>query len=187
MGPKRTLFVLVASLSLVASIAPAAYAASPTIPTSYPRAETMYTSGTMYGPPGDFNPIKNWDYATGTLGLLYEPLFMYNPLTDKFIPWLAQSGSWTGAKEYTLKLRDGLTWSDGKPLTADDVVYTVNLGKFSSVPYSTLWNYLQSATAVDSTTVKFEFSTAQYQEWSNWLYSWGSCPSTSGTGGPRPT
>jgi peptide/nickel transport system substrate-binding protein len=176
MGPKRTLFVLVASLSLVASIAPAAYAASPTIPTSYPRSETLYTSGTMWGPPGDFNPIKNWDYTTGTLGLLYEPLFMYNPLTDKFIPWLAQSGSWTGAKEYTLKLRAGLTWSDGKPLTADDVIYTVNLGKMASVPYSTLWNYLASATKVDATTVKFTFSKAQYQEWANWLYSWGIVP-----------
>ena len=150
MGPKRRLIVLLASVSLVAALFPAGVGAAQPIPTTYPRNETLYTSGTMWGPPGDFNPIKNWDYTTGTLGLLYEPLFMYNPLTDKFIPWLAKSGSWTGAKEYTLKLRDGITWSDGKPLTADDVVYTVNLGKLSSVPYSTLWNFLASATKVDT-------------------------------------
>lgn len=173
MRPKRTLLVLLASVTLLAGTAPAASAA---VPTSYPRNETMYTSGTMWGPPGDFNPIKNWDYSTGTLGLLYESLFVYNPLSDKFIPWLAQSGSWTGSKEYTLKLREGIKWSDGKPLTSADVVYTVDLGKLSSVPYSTLWSYLQSATAVDATTVKFTFSKALYQEWSNWLYSWGIVP-----------
>jgi peptide/nickel transport system substrate-binding protein len=175
-GPKRRLIVLLASVSLVAALFPAGVGAAQPIPTTYPRNETLYTSGTMWGPPGDFNPIKNWDYTTGTLGLLYEPLFMYNPLTDKFIPWLAKSGSWTGAKEYTLKLRDGITWSDGKPLTADDVVYTVNLGKLSSVPYSTLWNFLASATKVDTLTVKFTFSKSLYQEWANWLYSWGIVP-----------
>jgi peptide/nickel transport system substrate-binding protein len=167
--------VMLASVSLLAAIFPAATGAA-TIPTSYPRSETLYTGGTMWGPPGDFNPIKNWDYATGTLGLVYETLFLYNPLTDKFTPWLAQSGSWTGPKEYTIKLRDGIKWSDGQPLTADDVVYTVNLGKLASVPYSTLFNYLLSATKVDTLTVKFTFSKAQYQEWSNWLYSWAIVP-----------
>ena len=170
MGLKRRLFVLLASASLVGALFPAAAsAAGPTIPSSYPRNQTLYTSGTMYGPPTDFNPVAG-GYVTGTFGLLYESLFLYNPLTDKFIPWLAKSGSWTGAKTYTLKLRSGLTWNDGTPLTAADVVYTFNLGKLSSVPYSTLWNFLQSATAVDNLTVQFTFSKALYQEWSNALY-----------------
>ena len=170
MGLKRRLFVLLASASLVGALFPAAAsAAGPTIPSSYPRNQTLYTSGTMYGPPTDFNPVAG-GYVTGTFGLLYESLFLYNPLTDKFIPWLAQSGSWTGAKTYTLKLRSGLTWNDGSPLTAADVVYTFKLGQLSSVPYSTLWNFLQSVTAVDNLTVQFTFSKALYQEWSNALY-----------------
>lgn len=169
MSPKRRLMVLLTSLSLLAAIFPAATGAAE-IPTTYPRSETLYTSGTMYGPPGDFNPIKDWDYTTGTFGLLYESLFLYNPLNDKFSPWLAQSGSWTGAKEYTLKLRTGLKWTDGTALTADDVVYTANLGKLASVPYSTLWSFLSAVTKVDATTVKFTFSVANYQEWATWLY-----------------
>jgi peptide/nickel transport system substrate-binding protein len=170
LGLKQRLFVLLASASLVGALFPAAAsAAGPVIPSSYPRDQTLYTSGTMYGPPTDFNPVAG-GYVTGTFGLLYESLFLYNPLTDKFIPWLAQSGSWTGAKTYTLKLRSGLTWNDGTPLTAADVVYTFNLGKLNSVPYSTLWNFLQSVTAVDNLTVQFTFSTALYQEWSNALY-----------------
>jgi peptide/nickel transport system substrate-binding protein len=171
LGLKRRLFVLLASASLVGALFPAAASAAGPgpVPGSYPRDQTLYTSGTMYGPPVDFNPVGP-NYVTGTFGLLYESLFLYNPLTDKFIPWLAQSGSWTGAKTYTLKLRSGLTWNDGTPLTAADVVYTFNLGKLNSVPYSTLWNFLQSVTAVDDLTVQFTFSKALYQEWSNALY-----------------
>ncbi|WP_433498724.1 ABC transporter substrate-binding protein [Sphaerimonospora sp. CA-214678] len=138
---------------------------------SFPRNETLYTSGTQWGPPANWNPLREWDYATGTKGLAYETLFLYDPNTDEFSPWLAESGDWTGDKEYTLKLRQGITWSDGKPFTADDVVFTFELGKMETVPYHPLWTWLTSAEAVDEHTVTFTFSVANYQEWANHLYS----------------
>src|SRR5690606_41510425 len=88
---------------------------------SLPRHETLYTSGTQWGPPANWNPIREWDHATGTKGLVYETLFHYDPNTGQHVPWLAESGSWTGDTVYELKLRQGVTWSDGKPFTADDV------------------------------------------------------------------
>ncbi len=57
----------------------------------------------------------------------------YDTLTDKAaddfatIPGLAES--WEGSedgKTYTYTLREGLEWSDGEPLTADDIAFTVN-------------------------------------------------------------
>ncbi|MBP2704569.1 ABC transporter substrate-binding protein [Microbispora sp. RL4-1S] len=138
---------------------------------SLPRNQTLYTSGTQWGPPSNWNPLREWDSATGTKGFVYETLFIYDPDADTFTPWLAQSGEWTGPKEYTLKLRPGITWSDGKPLTADDVVFTFELGKMETVPYHPLWSWLKTAEAVDAHTVKFTFSTANYQEWANHLYS----------------
>ncbi|GLW25711.1 ABC transporter substrate-binding protein [Microbispora amethystogenes] len=138
---------------------------------AFPRNQTLYTSGTQWGPPANWNPLREWDFATGTKGLVYETLFMYDPNTDRFSPWLAESGDWTGGLEYTLKLRKGITWSDGKPFTADDVIFTFELGKFETVPYHPLWSWMKSVDKVDDYTVKFTFTTANYQEWANHLYS----------------
>ena len=33
-----------------------------------PRAQTLYTTGTQWGPYSDFNPLQPWDYATGRVG-----------------------------------------------------------------------------------------------------------------------
>ena len=71
--------------------------------TALPRNGTLYTSGTAWGPFTNFNPLRS-GYATGVLGLLYETLFRYDPLKDKFIPWLATSGRWAGTT-YVLNVR----------------------------------------------------------------------------------
>ncbi len=136
----------------------------------FPRDETIYTSGTQWGPPGNWNPIMDWAYAMGTLGLVYEPLFNYDPLTNEYIPWLAEKGEWTSDTEYTITLRDGITWADGEALTADDVLFTLELGKMPSVPYSTIWNFLDTVEAVDDLTVKVTFASPQHQQWANFLY-----------------
>jgi peptide/nickel transport system substrate-binding protein len=136
----------------------------------YERSETLYTSGKQWGPPSNWNPVMTWAYAMGTVGFCYETLFLYDPLTDEFIPWLAESGSWTSDTVYEVTLREGISWTDGEPLTAEDVVFTFELGKFPTVPYSTLWNWLESVEAVGDYGVKFTFSEANYQEWAFLLY-----------------
>ena len=49
----------------------------------------------QWSPNNDLNPAKNWDYVTGLVGFAYETPFRYDPLKDKFIPWLASGGKWT--------------------------------------------------------------------------------------------
>ncbi|WP_255949769.1 ABC transporter substrate-binding protein [Streptomyces odontomachi] len=137
---------------------------------SLPRNETLYTSGTQWGPPANYNPIRDWDSATGTKGLAYETLFHFDPNQGKITPWLAQSGTWTDGKTYELKLRSGIKWSDGKPLTADDVVYSYGIGKYEAAATHTMWSWLSDAKAVDATTVRFTFKEAHYQEWDFNLY-----------------
>ena len=111
-------------------------------PGAYPRNETLYTSGTQWGPPSSWNPIWDWDYATGTWGSSTRRCSCTTPRrTSSRRGWpRAASGP---RQTYTLKLREGLTWRDGEPLTADDVVFTLELGKIKTVPYSNLWTWLE--------------------------------------------
>jgi peptide/nickel transport system substrate-binding protein len=134
------------------------------------RSETLYTGGKQWGPVSNWNPLMTGNYATGTIGLVYETLFLYDPLTDKFMPWLAESGQWTDASTYKLKVRQGVNWSDGKPLTADDVKFTFELGQKTALNFSSLWSWLSSITKVDDYTLDFKFKSALYQEWDNYLY-----------------
>ena len=57
-----------------------------------------------------------------------------------------------------------------RPFDAEDVVFTVELGKMPSVPFAPLWDWLESVEAVDSHTVRFTFSNPRYQQWANFIY-----------------
>jgi peptide/nickel transport system substrate-binding protein len=137
---------------------------------TYERSETLYTGGTQWGPPSGYNPWNLGNYAMGTFGLCYEPLFTYDPLANEFTPWLAESGKWTSDNEYEVKLRPGIKWSTGDPLTAADVKFTFDAAQTAPVSISPVWKFLKSVDVVDDLTVKFTFNEALYQRWSNYLY-----------------
>lgn len=126
----------------------------------YERSETLYISGSAWGPPTTWNPFQPGSLAntTGTIGNVYEFLFSFNPQTGEFIPWLAESGKWTDADTYAVTLRQGLKWSDGKDLTATDVMFTFELGKkYSALWFAPVWNYLTGVTAADDHSLTFTF------------------------------
>jgi peptide/nickel transport system substrate-binding protein len=59
--------------------------------------------------------------------LIYEGLTTENPISGKIEPSLAESWEISDDKlRFVFTLRQGLKWSDGQPLTADDVVFTFN-------------------------------------------------------------
>jgi peptide/nickel transport system substrate-binding protein len=80
----------------------------------------------------NFNPyVQGIPSSSFVRGGMYEPLVITTPAGGgKEYKWLAQAYSWSkDAKTLTLKLRKGVKWSDGKPLTAADVVYSLTAGK----------------------------------------------------------
>jgi peptide/nickel transport system substrate-binding protein len=145
------------------------------VPTEFPRAETLYVSGSAWGPASTWNPFQPGSLAntTGTVGLVYETLFDFDPASGELTGHLAETGVWTDANTFDVTLRSGLTWSDGQALTAADVKYTFDLAKmYSALWFSSEWTNvgLQEVAAVDDTHVQFTFTDPLYQQFSNDLY-----------------
>jgi peptide/nickel transport system substrate-binding protein len=80
------------------------------------------------GDPKTFNPITaNETSSRDIYRLMFKKLLNLDCASQEVGPSLAES--WTNApdgKTWTFKLRKGLCWSDGEPITADDVVFTWN-------------------------------------------------------------
>ncbi len=66
----------------------------------------------------------NADIGYNQMSLIYDTL-VWKDASGALLPWLAQRVDASADHlTYTFELRPGLTWADGRPLTADDVVFT---------------------------------------------------------------
>src|ERR1700733_2123171 len=161
------------SSSSASSSSSSAAASSGGAATSFPRNETLYTSGTAYAPPANWNPLDTGNYATGTQGLIYEPLFLYDPQKGTYDPWLATgdiNAGWKG-NTYVIDVRPGVKWSDGQALTGADVAYSINLARTNATdPYSANVSTVANAVASGNTvTVTFK-GTPGYTEFTDYLW-----------------
>lgn len=112
--------------------------------------------------PRTFNPILAQETtSTGPLGSLFDGLVEDNGETTQTEPALAES--WTvstDGRTWTFVLRRGLQWSDGAPLSSDDVVFTFQVIYDKRIPNSladvlTVAGQPIQVTKVDSRTVRF--------------------------------
>ena len=88
----------------------------------------ILTNSTIGEGPKTFNIWNSKDATSSSLaGMMFEGLFSSDAYTGEVIPRLAKKVDIdkTG-KIYTVTLRKGLKWSDGKEITADDVEFTYN-------------------------------------------------------------
>ena len=152
MNVKRLMLVLVVLALTTGLVLPAAAQDAP--------------SGTWlgtwpYAAPGTHN--LNGFAAGGlndNLGTTYRPFVTLTPAyfiwaDNDYMPMLAESWGFVddnAAYEYTIA--EGATWSDGSPVTSQDVVDTFDIGRILNW---TQWTYLTSVEAVDERTVRFNF------------------------------
>jgi peptide/nickel transport system substrate-binding protein len=126
------------------------------------RNETLCVNIGQWGKANDMNPFSdNGNFfacsQTDTSNeLIYETLYMYNPLDGIMYPLLADGDySWNSDKtELTVKIKENAKWSDGTPVTADDVAYTfathIKYQSSTGIVYSA---YISDITAKDDKTV----------------------------------
>ena len=111
--------------------------------------------------PKSLNPWLAGDsWSSHAQALLYQPLYLREPGELKPAPWLAAEPAVFDAQAltYTVRLRPAL-WSDGSPLTADDVVFTAELIQSMKVPrFASLFAALKSVEALDQRTVRFRLA-----------------------------
>lgn len=128
------------------------------------RKQTLYLAGWQWGPAANFNPASptaGFPTAARQMQLVYESLFMFDLRDSSLQPQLAASIQQTDARTLVVKLRPEAAWQDGKPVTADDVVYTFDLGKRQTgVYWNSAWEYLDAVTKTDDTTVTFALRAA---------------------------
>lgn len=113
--------------------------------------------------PKTFNPFNCKDNISAQLtGVMYDGLLTSDPITGQPIPKLAKSFSISNnGKDYLIKLRKGIKWTDGKPITADDVVFTWNdiifagLGDTSTRDSIVIDGKLPTVKKIDNYTVVF--------------------------------
>lgn len=108
----------------------------------------------------NYNPFSSLA-LTGTTGGLYEALFFCNSYGNKGLePLLGTSYKISqDAKSVDIKLRKNVTWSDGQPLTVDDVLYTFDLMTKNSALNSI--GFHGKVTKVNETEFKLDFDQPQ--------------------------
>ena len=87
---------------------------------------------------------------------IYEPMLLRDP-TGKIVPALALS--WKPTSDPTIwefKLRQGVTYHNGNPFTADDVVFSINRAKHANSDMKGLLTSVGKATKVDDHTVHIQ-------------------------------
>lgn len=93
--------------------------------TASPKAGGEYSEA-LVGQPKFINPLFSSvnEVDSDLVALTYSGLFKFDK-NQKLVPDLAREYSISpDQKQYTIKLRPGITWTDGEPFNADDVIYT---------------------------------------------------------------
>jgi peptide/nickel transport system substrate-binding protein len=174
---------------------PAASSATPAAPPAGPATKQLPRNQTVIMSLSDavnqftdvqlMNPFipstarNGWQFA-------YEPLAFYNmwwndqtcapqgmSCKDGEVLWLAES--YTYSQDYSellIKLRSGVTWSDGQPFTADDVAFTLTMLRDNApkLNYSTeMKTWVKDAIAVDPQNAKVTLTGPNPRFFANYL------------------
>jgi peptide/nickel transport system substrate-binding protein len=156
----------VAAAVVLAGCGGAAANTSPTEAASAVDPDGIIEAGISYALSGSFDPM----IASGAVTVaanwhIFEGLVDLDPVTkEPYAALAADLPTQVDDTTYDVDLREGATFQNGEPVTADDVVYSYErvLDPESGSLFTTYINFIDTVTAVDEDTVqittKFPFS-----------------------------
>ena len=149
----RRITLLIVLALILTSVAPALAQEGPT--------GTFYAAWPYPLPPdGHLNSFATGGPGQGAgIGLYWRwvelPLAFYLAADASYEGWLAESWEFEGDDAFVVRLRQDAVWSDGTPITADDVVGTYAIGRI--LKWSE-FNYVSAVEKVDDFTVRYALS-----------------------------
>jgi peptide/nickel transport system substrate-binding protein len=121
------------------------------------RAATMLKVGLLEEPKTLNIWLASDTWSRKVLGQIYQPLYIRDPKTLEFVPWLAEENPVydEATLSYTVKIRPA-KWSDGSELTSKDVAFTgLFIQEFKIPRHSAQWNFIKKIETPDKHTVRF--------------------------------
>lgn len=116
--------VLLLSLTMALSLTACKPETVETDQTTTEGAKKIINVGVTYAP-GTINPLSpNGEVAANVTGLMFLPLLDIDS-DMSFQPMLADSIETDDNLTFTIKINEKAVWTDGKPVTTDDVIYTI--------------------------------------------------------------
>lgn len=122
-----------------------------------PAAQQNFTTN-IAAEPNTIDPqAESYTYESSVVHQLFISLFDQDPKTSELIPWgatavptTANGGISADGLTYTVKIKSGLKWSDGSPLTAKDFVYGILRGYNLNVSGSGYGGFISSIKGADA-------------------------------------
>jgi ABC-type transport system substrate-binding protein len=166
----------VPTTTVVTTTVPTTTVVTTTPTTTTPVTDTLVVSviGAHWANVKFGNDPSNDGAKATYIPLIYETLFTYDPISLqkgelKIIPWLAESYSVSNDQlTWTIKIRKGIKFHSGNPLTADDVIYSFNRYWFADwdkiatylvmARLKTMPNYIVGFEKIDDYTVQIKLN-----------------------------
>lgn len=148
------------ALLMLTSCAPAPMAtpAAPDVPKGEQRAANQAFTIAQIGLPATLSPESSAaNYAV--YSAMYDSLVRLDKAADA-VPWAAERWDLVNGTTWRFTLRQGLVFSNGDPVTANDVAFTANTAIDGRWPIAGGFGNVGAVKAIDARTVDFEMKVA---------------------------